>query len=133
MQVVSALPCIVDCNDINVKEDFSPEKSNVSDVNSKGEEDSLKGEVLGIENREKRENNINCSKYNNEAEISQECESYTTCGERSKETKETESSSNKVCQKWEGCSSYAGAREFFKKGVQEFTACEEFFGWCDSI
>ncbi|TKY46606.1 Proline-rich receptor protein kinase PERK3 [Spatholobus suberectus] len=183
--VVSALPYVVDSNDIYVKEDFSPEKPNFSDVtNSKvkeesleeedlgienteeerrhhregekeesleeedldtensekvrrnhreGEEESLEEEDLGTENSEEREDNITCSTGNNETEITQECDSYPTCGESSKETEEKESSSTKVCQKWEGCLTYGGAREFYLEGAQEYAVCEEFFGWCGSI
>lgn len=187
LQVVSALPCVANSNGLYVKEDFSPENSNVSDAkNSKGEEESLKEnnlgtenteevrmnhregekeesleeedldtensekvrrnhkegekeetleeeEDLGTENREERVEQITCSRGNNEPEVSQECDTYTKCGEISKKTEEKEGSSTKLCQKWEGCLSYGGARKFYHQGAQEYTACEEFFGWCDSI
>ncbi|KAG4394477.1 hypothetical protein AAZX31_20G041600 [Glycine max] len=185
--VVSALPCVANSNGLYVKEDFSPENSNVSDAkNSKGEEESLKEnnlgtenteevrmnhregekeesleeedldtensekvrrnhkegekeetleeeEDLGTENREERVEQITCSRGNNEPEVSQECDTYTKCGEISKKTEEKEGSSTKLCQKWEGCLSYGGARKFYHQGAQEYTACKEFFGWCDSI
>ncbi|KAG4917860.1 hypothetical protein JHK85_056141 [Glycine max] len=180
--VVSALPCVANSNGLYVKEDFSPENSNVSDAkNSKGEEESLKEnnlgtenteevrmnhregekeesleeedldtensekvrrnhkegekeetleeeEDLGTENREERVEQITCSRGNNEPEVSQECDTYTKCGEISKKTEEKEGSSTKLCQKWEGCLSYGGARKFYHQGAQEYTACKEFFG-----
>ena len=150
LQVVSALPCVANSNGLYVKEDFSPENSNVSDAkNSKGEEESLKENNLGTENTEEvrmnhregekeesleeRVEQITCSRGNNEPEVSQECDTYTKCGEISKKTEEKEGSSTKLCQKWEGCLSYGGARKFYHQGAQEYTACKEFFGWCDSI
>ncbi|RDX86986.1 Proline-rich receptor-like protein kinase PERK8, partial [Mucuna pruriens] len=130
--VVSTLPRVVDSNGIYVKEDFSTQNSNVSDItNLKGEEESLEGEDLGRENSEERGDNITCSRGNNEAELSQECDIYTTCGESRKTEEKEINSSTKVC--WEGCLSYVGAREFYLEGAQEYTVCEEFFGWCDSI
>ncbi|KAK7401034.1 hypothetical protein VNO78_12345 [Psophocarpus tetragonolobus] len=139
--VVSALPCVVDSNGICLKEIFPPENSNISDVTKpKDEEESLKEEDLSTvntketmrnhsENSEERKDNTICSKGNNETKVSQKCDSYKTC-ESSNETEEKESSRTKVGQKyWEGCLSYGGAREFYHQGSQDYTVCEEFFGW----
>ncbi|KAK7306806.1 hypothetical protein VNO77_44765 [Canavalia gladiata] len=133
--VVSALLCVADNSDIYVTEDSSPRNSNVvcrvsGVTSSKGEEKSQEEKDLGTENSEERENNIACSRGNSETEICQESE--ITCGESRKETEEKESSSTNTGQKWKGCLSYAGAREFYLEGAQEYTACEEFFGWCNS-
>ncbi|CAJ1965442.1 unnamed protein product, partial [Sphenostylis stenocarpa] len=129
--VVSALPSIVDFNDIHSKEDFSPENSKVSDVtNSKVEEEPLNEEDLGTEHSEGREDNITCS-GGNETEICQGCDRNPTCCENRKETEEKQSLSTKVS--WEGCLSYGGAKEFYNEGAKEYTACEEFFVWCDLI
>jgi len=120
----------VDCSDICLKEDFSTENSNGSEVtHSKVEEEPLNEEDLDMENGEEREDNISCS-GGNETEICQGCDSNPTC-ENSKETKEKDSLSSKVF--WEGCLSYGGAKEFYLEGFKEYTACEEFFGFCDLI
>ncbi|KAK7316596.1 hypothetical protein RJT34_00180 [Clitoria ternatea] len=144
--VVSTLPCAVDNNGIdihvNVNEDFSAERSNVicngSDAtNSKGEEESLEEEeedLLGTENGEGREdNNMTSSTSNSETELCEKSNRNTTSAEStSEETEEKERlSGTKACQKWEGCLSYGGAREFYLEGAQEYAACQEFFGWCN--
>lgn len=131
MQVVSALPSIVDCSDIYAKEDFSPENSHASEVtNSKVKEEPPNEEDLSIENSEEKGDNITYI-GGNETEIRQECDINPTGCENSKETEEKESLSTKIC--WEGCSSYGGAREFYLQGIKEYTACEELFGFCDLI
>ena len=137
LQVVSALPCVVDSSESYVTEDSSSEKScvicSVSDVtSSKGEEESPTEEDLGTEVREEREQNITCSGSNSKTEISEESDSYTACGGESvKETQEKESLSTKVHQNNGWCLSYAGARDFFHKGAKEYTVCEEFFILCN--
>ncbi|KAL2322293.1 hypothetical protein Fmac_026672 [Flemingia macrophylla] len=158
--IVSLLPSVADSNNIHVKQDFSPEKSNVLDAtNTKGEEKSPEKQDLGTENAEevkrnhrelceeeeeeepmkehlgtennRKKNNITNSRDNNETKVCQECDNNSKSCESSEKTEEKERpSTNKY---WEGCSSYSGAREFYHDGAQEYTVCEELFGWCDSI
>ncbi|XP_029128199.1 uncharacterized protein LOC114916182 [Cajanus cajan] len=128
--VVSALPCLVDSNKIHVEEHLSPENSSVSEEE---QEEPLK-EDLGTENNsEEKEDNIKCNRHYNETKVNQKCDiNSTNCDCESREkTEEKERASTKIS--WEGCSSYVGAREFYLDGAQEYTVCEEFFGWCDSI
>ncbi|ESW18182.1 hypothetical protein PHAVU_006G019900 [Phaseolus vulgaris] len=129
--VVSALQSVVDCSNIYVKEEFSSENSNVSEVTqTKVEEEPPNEECLDMEISEEREHNTSCSGGNG-TEICQGCDSNPTSFENRKKTEEKESLSTKVY--WEGCLSYGGAKEFYLEGIKEYTACEEFFGFCDLI
>lgn len=139
LQIISALPCIVDNKPFVAKD--SPAKSpqltsNSWDVlSSQDRAESPEEEDLSRGISGESENDVTCSSSDNK--VRQENTSEVTCGGSNKKTLEPERLSTKVHQEEEGqtqrCISCGSAKIYFHGGAKEYIVDEQFLSLCKSF